>query len=152
MIPPRVLIPLVGAASTFGATGLVLALMGVGAPFLLAALGASVCVGLVLYGLMPAAITPPGHAAAQARIDAVEAGVASLRHDLRGALSPALILSDRLVASTDPAIRKAGEAVVRSIEQASALIAAFKTLEPPGDGAARPPSDPAGPAARPGGP
>ena len=152
MIPPRVLIPLVGAASAFGASGVVLALMGVGAPFLLAALGASVCVGLVLCGLVPAATTPPGHAAAQDRIDAIEAGVASLRHDLRGALSPALILSDRLVASTDPAIRKAGEAVVRSIEQASALIAASKTLESPGDGAARPPSEPAGPAARPGRP
>ena len=152
MIPPRVLIPSVGAASAFGASGAVLALMGVGAPFLLAALGASACVGLVLYGLMPAAAALPGHAAAQARIDAIEAGVASLRHDLRGALSPALIHSDRLAASTDPAIRKAGEAVARSIEQASALIAASKTLEPPGSGAARPPSEPAGPAARPGGP
>ena len=151
MIPPRVLISLTGAASAFGASGAVLALMGVGAPFLLAALGASTCVGLVLYGLMPAATTAPEHAAAQARIDAMEAGVASLRHDLRGALSPALILSDRLVASTDPAIRKAGEAVVRSIEQASALIAASKVLETPGDGAARPPSDPAGSAPRPGG-
>lgn len=151
MIPPRVLIPLVGAASAFGASGVVLALMGVGAPFLLAALGASACVGLVLYGVVPAASTPPAHAAAQARIDAVEAGIASLRHDLRGALSPALMLSDRLVASTDPAIRKAGEAVVRSIEQASALIAGSKILEPPGNDAARPP-EPAGTATRPGAP
>ncbi len=151
MIPPRVLIPSVGAASAFGASGVVLALMGVGAPFLLAALGASACVGLVLYGLMPAAVTVPGQGAAQARINAIEADVSNLRHDLRGALSPALILSDRLVASTDPAIRKAGEAVVRSIEQASALIAASKTLEPPGEDAARLPSA-AGSAARPGGP
>ena len=152
MIPPRALIPLVGAASAFGASGVVLALMGVGAPFLVAALGASVCVGLVLYGLMPSAAMPPGHDAAQARIEAIEAGVASLRHDLRGALSPALIFSDRLAASPDPAIRKAGEAVVRSIEQASALIAASKTLGPPGGGAARPPSEPTGSATRPGGP
>ncbi len=134
MIPPRVFIPMAGAASAFGASGAVLALMGVGTPFLLAALGASACVGLVLYGLMPRTVAAPDHAAdAQARIDTIEAGVASLRHDLRGALSPALILSDRLVASSDPAIRKAGEAVVRSIEQASALIAASKALEPPGD-------------------
>lgn len=149
MIPPRVFIPLAGAASAFGASGAVLALMGVGAPFLLAALGAAACAGLVLYGLMPAAAVAPEPVAAQARIDAIEAGVASLRHDLRGALSPALILSDRLVASSDPAIRKAGEAVVRSIEQASALIAASKTLEPPG-GAARPPASPAGAPAPPG--
>ena len=152
MMPLRVFIPLVSAASAFGASGAVLALMGVGAPFLLAALGASACVGVVLYGLMPAATTAPEHAAAQARIHAIEAGVASLRHDLRGALSPALILSDRLVSSTDPAIRKAGEAVVRSIEQASALIAASKSLEPPNSGAAGSPPEPAGPAARPGGP
>lgn len=149
MIPPRALIPLVGAASAFGASGAVLALIGVGAPFLVAALGASACAGLVLYGLMPAASAAPGQAAAQARADEIEARASGLRHDLRGALSPALILSDRLLASTDPAIRKAGEAVVRSIEQASALIAASKVLEQPGDGAARPPSKPAGSAARP---
>ena len=142
MVPPRVLIPFVGAVSAFGASGAVLALMGAGAPFLLAALSASACVGLVLYGLMPAAVGTPGHAAAQARIDEIEARASSLRHDLRGALSPALILSDRLVASSDPAIRKAGEAVVRSIEQASALIAASKALEPPGDDAASPPAQP----------
>ena len=130
MIARRVLIPLVGAASAFGASGAVLALMGAGAPFLLAALVSSACAGLVLYGLMPAAI------AAQAHIDAIEARASSFRHDLRGALSPALIVSDRLIAHADPAIRRAGETVVRSIEQASALIAASKSLEPPSDGAA----------------
>ena len=149
MPPPRVLIPLVGAASAFGASGAVLALMGAGAPFIPAALGASACAGLVLYGLIPALPTVPDHAAAQARIDALEARASSFRHDLRGVLSPALIVSDRLVASSDPAIRRAGEAVVRSIEQASALIAASKTAEPPVDGAVGSPSKPGGPAARP---
>lgn len=131
MIPPRLLIPLVGAASAFGASGAVLALMGVGAPFLVAALGASACAGLVLYGLMPAAATAPGPGAAQARIEEIEARTARLRHDLRGALSPALILADRLAVSTDPAVRKAGEAVIRSIEHASALITASSGLAPP---------------------
>ena len=101
---------------------------------------------------MPAAVTAPEHAAARARIHEIEAGVASLGHDLRGALSPALIFSDRLVSSTDPAIRKAGEAVVRSIEQASVLIAASKILEPPNSGAPGSPPKPTGPAAGPGGP
>ena len=150
MLPPRALIPLVGAASAFGASGLVLALMGAGAPFLPAALGASACAGLVLYGLMPAAFTAPDHAAAQAHIDALEARASSFRHDLRGALSPALIVSDRLVTSSDPATRWAGEAVARSIEQASALIAASKPGGPPGDGAVRSPSEPGDPAIRPG--
>ena len=143
------LITLVGAASAFGASGAVLALMGAGTPFLPAALGTSACVGLVLYGLIPVLSTAPGQAAAQAHIDALEAQASNLRHDLRGALSPALIVSDRLVASSDPTIRRAGEAVVRSIEQASALIAASKTAEPPGS-AVRPPSKPGGPAIRPG--
>ena len=136
MIAPRVLIPLVGAASAFGASGAVLALMGAGAPFLLAALGTSACAGLVLYGLMPAEPAAPGDTAAQARIDALQAQASNLRHDLRGALSPALIVSDRLIAHADPAIRRAGEAVARSVEQASALMAASKSQEPPrGDAA-----------------
>lgn len=127
------LISMAGAASAFGASGAVLALMGAGIPFLAAALGASACAGLALYGLVPASPGGPG-LAAQDRIDEIEAQASNLRHELRGALSPALILSDRLVASTDPAIRKAGEAVIRSIEQASALIAASKVgpaLAPP---------------------
>ncbi len=123
------LIPLIGAASAFGAAGAVLALIGIGAPFLLAALGASACAGLVLYAAMPRAPSDQD-AAVQTRIDAVEARAAALRHDLRGALSPALMMSDRLVASPDPAVRRAGEAVIRSIERATALIAASK---PPGE-------------------
>ncbi len=136
MLAPRVLVPLVGAASAFGASGAVLALMGAGAPFLPAALGASACAGLVLYGLMRAESAVPDDAATQARIDALHMQMSSLRRDLRGALSPALIVSDRLIANADPAVRKAGETVARSVEQASALITAAKTQEPPGDGAA----------------
>lgn len=150
---------MVGAASAFGASGAVLALMGAGVPFLAAALGASACAGLVLYGLMSAISRAPGRDAAQARADEIEARTSSLRHDLRGALSPALILSDHLTASDDPAMRKAGEAVVRSIEQASALIAASKAGPPaaplaggskPSDAAAHAPAKPAGPTAGPG--
>ncbi len=136
MIARRVLVPLAGSASAFGASGAVLALMGAGVPFLLAALGASACAGLVLYGLMAPGSAAPGDAAAQARIDALQAQMSNLRHDLRGALSPAMIVSDRLTAHADPAIRRAGETVVRSVEQASALITASKDPGPPGNGAA----------------
>lgn len=127
MIPSNMLIPLIGAGSAFGTSGAVLALMGIGAPFLLAALGVSACAGLLLYGVMPRpGPTALSYAAMQARVDASETQAASLRHDLRGALSPALIVSDRLAVSADPAMRKAGEAVIRSIERASALIAASR--------------------------
>jgi len=131
-------VSIIAAAAAFGAIGAVLALLGVGVPFLLAALGASACVGMLIYGVMPrAAPTAPDHVvaaqvrAAQARIDAIELQTAALRHDLRGALSPALIMSDRLVDSADPAIRRAGEAVVRSIEQAATLLAASKAASGP---------------------
>jgi hypothetical protein len=143
----HVRISLIGAASAFGATGAAFALLGLGVPFLLAALGASACVGLVLFSAMPrdAPTTPDAAAAqvraAQARIDAIEQQIAGLRHDLRGALSPALIMSDRLVDSTDPAIRRAGEAVVRSIEKAAALLAASKAASKTPADAAPPPKE-----------
>jgi len=132
MVPPNMLIALIGAGSAFGTSGAVLALMGIGAPFLLAALGVSACAGLLLYGVMPRpGPTALSYAAIQARVDAIEAQTASLRHDLRGVLSPALIVSDRLAVSADPAVRKAGEAVIRSIERASALIAASRPEDHP---------------------
>ncbi len=48
--------------------------------------------------------------------------MSALRHELRGALSPALMVSDRLLRNDDPLIRRAGDAVVRSIDRATALI------------------------------
>ncbi len=128
MMPINVRIPLIGAGAAFGAAGLVLALMGAGAPFLLAALAASACVGLVLHAAMPRPVSaaPDPASAAQARIDAIEKQAAGLRHDLRGALSPALIISDRLIENSDPAVRRAGESVIRSIERAAALLTAAK--------------------------
>ena len=129
MMPINLRISLIGAGSAFGACGAVLALMGIGAPFLLAAVAMSACVGLVLYGAMPRpapAASDPAAAIAQARAEAIEKQAAGLRHDIRGALSPALIMSDRLIESTDPGVRRAGEAVIRSIERAAALLAAAK--------------------------
>ncbi len=46
-----------------------------------------------------------------------------IRHDIRGALSPALLAIDRLQASSDPAIRRSAEIVVRSVDRAIALLA-----------------------------
>ncbi len=145
MVRPNVLIPLIGAGSAFGTSGAVLALMGIGAPFLVAALGASACAGLLLYGLMPRP-TPPAlsYAAVQARIDAIEMKAGSLRHDLRGALSPALIVADRLAVSADPSVRKAGETVIRSVERASALLAASRAE----DNSIAAPGNPAAPSGR----
>jgi len=45
-----------------------------------------------------------------------------LRHDLRGALSPALLTVDRLLDNADPSVRRAGEMTLRAVERASALL------------------------------
>jgi hypothetical protein len=46
-----------------------------------------------------------------------------LRHDLRGILSPAMLIADRLLAHEDPAVQRAGELVNRTVERAAARLA-----------------------------
>jgi hypothetical protein len=58
-----------------------------------------------------------------ARLAALEAATASLRHDLRGILSPALLVSDRLVAHSDPKVVRAGETVVKAVQRALERLA-----------------------------
>jgi signal transduction histidine kinase len=128
---------LVGAAAAFGAACAVLALMGMGVPFLLAALLAAGCAGLLVYaaGRWVGQARPTGPPAPptvlpgpdlEERIRQLEESSAHLRHDLRGVLSPALMMADRLLKSDDPAIRRAGNAVVRSVERATTLLAENK--------------------------
>jgi signal transduction histidine kinase len=45
-----------------------------------------------------------------------------LRHDLRGALSPALLTADRLLTHADPAVQRTGSIIVRCVERATGLI------------------------------
>jgi hypothetical protein len=54
-----------------------------------------------------------------------------LRHDLHGILSPALLSADRLIGSDDPAIRKAGDIVIRTVERATARLAETKGGQEP---------------------
>ncbi len=56
-----------------------------------------------------------------------------LRHDLRGALSPALLIADRLINHEDPKVRRAGEIVVKSVDRASTLLADPAEPSLPGD-------------------
>lgn len=125
--------------SAFGAIGAVLALVGLGLPFVLAALLAATAAGLVQFAaqrlapLHPATAAPP-RAEEELRMElgAYRAHTAALRHDLRGVLSPALMVSDRLLNHADPAVQRAGTAVVRSIERATALLANSKDSMQPG--------------------
>ena len=46
-----------------------------------------------------------------------------LRHDIRGALSPVLLVADRLVNHADPAVKRSGDIMVRTVERATSLLA-----------------------------
>ncbi len=150
------MISLLGAGLAFAASCATLALMGLGVPMLLAALVAAVAAGLVLHAILLAQVARPmaalqgrvddgasSVAAMAARLSDVETRAASMRHDLRGVLSPALMVTDRLLNNPEPTVQRAGQAVIRSIERATAIIQASK----PETAAPAPSTEPAGPAA-----
>ncbi len=55
-----------------------------------------------------------------------------LRHDLRGAMSPVLLVADRLTAHPDPAVKRTGDIMVRTVERATALLAEPGPVKPSG--------------------
>ena len=160
------LISLLGAGLAFSAAFETLALLGLGVPMLLGALITAASAGLVLHAALDWKVERPmaalqsqllamqasngnADAGAQAHIAEVEARAATLRHDLRGVLSPALMVTDRLLSNPDPAIQRAGQAVVRSVDRATALIQASKEGGAAKEGAATAAgAAPADPAAR----
>ncbi|MBV9748348.1 MAG: hypothetical protein JO157_06020 [Acetobacteraceae bacterium] len=135
------------AAGAFGAIGLALALVGLGVPYLAATAGAALIAGVAAYLVLHALVVRPlasvgteapgalgrDVARQRARLAALEAATSSLRHDLRGMLSPALLVSDRLLAHSDPKVVRAGETIVRAITRATERLAATR---PPAPGAA----------------
>ncbi len=60
--------------------------------------------------------------AACVQLAELRAQLSGLRHDLRGILSPALLVSDRLLTHEEPHVRRAGEVMVRTVERASARL------------------------------
>lgn len=112
----------------FGATGAALALTGAGVPFLASAVLTSMAAGLVLHAALRGQTVPerPGEAEALRQLEAYRGYTAVLRHDIRGVLSPALMMSDRLLNHEDKGVQRAGQAVVRSVERATALLATHK--------------------------
>jgi signal transduction histidine kinase len=62
-----------------------------------------------------------------ARLAAVGTAVAKMSHDLRGILSAALLVADRLTMSREASVQQAGEVIVRAVHRATAL--AQQTLE-----------------------
>ena len=128
---------ILAAVLSFGATGIAVAATGLGLSFVLGATIAAVAAGVVMYAALRAQ-PPPDRGperALNARLDSYKAATGALRHDLRGVLSPALMMSDRLLAHQDPAVQRAGQAVVRSVERATTILANNRVFmaEPNGD-------------------
>ena len=119
---------MLAAAIAFGAIGLALALAGLGLPLLLAAILAAAVAGFAQWLLRRPAdpSVPGGLAVADVRLEEYRAATAALRHDIRGVLSPALMMSDRLITHADPAVQRAGQAVVRSVERATSLLSTHR--------------------------
>jgi signal transduction histidine kinase len=57
----------------------------------------------------------------RAREAELSAAVSKLAHDLRGALTPVLLLAERLESSDDPAVRQAGLRIAQAADRATAL-------------------------------
>ena len=72
-----------------------------------------------------------GSVEAESRIDALETLVSRTRHDLNGALTPALMVADRLRGSDDQAMKIAGEKIAASILRATDILKATRDLVPP---------------------
>ena len=133
---------ILAGCTAFGAVGASIALTGLGIPFLLAAALSGVAAGLVQFAASrretssgTGATAPAGARATEdamkEQLKAYRAHTSALRHDLRGVLSPALMMSDRLLNHPDPAVQRAGTAVVRSIDRATVLLNERKELMTP---------------------
>ncbi len=126
------LLAMTGGLAAFAACGLTLALLGLGLPYILGAALSGLCASLLIYSVArwspaPEPIIDP----TSDRLAELEREMSTLRHELRGALSPALMVSDRLLRNDDPLVRRAGDAVVRSVERATALIGQDRLRAPP---------------------
>ena len=78
-----------------------------------------------------------GVAAAQVQLAELRAHLSGLRHDIRGILSPALLVSDRLLSHDEPHVRRAGEVMVRTVDRATARLTETRLDQEP-DTSSRP--------------
>lgn len=133
----------IGGLAALAACGLTLALLGLGLPYIAGAAFSGLCAALLIYAvgrwLQARRLPPPGPVPrsvddpAIACLALLQREMSTLRHELRGALSPALMVTDRLLRDDDPLVRRAGDAVVRSVERATALIGKDQPRPPLGD-------------------
>ncbi len=68
--------------------------------------------------------------AAELRIAELEKLISNVRHDVNGALTPALMVADRLASNEDPALRRSGEKIGESILRVTKMLKATRDLVP----------------------
>ena len=145
---------LVSAILVFAASDISRGLAGTSAAAWAVALVASIVVAAAACALLERFVLAPARSLAAevvmlrgqaGEIDALRRELAErteqqrrLRHDLRGAMSPVLLVADRLVSHADPAVKRSGDIMVRTVERATALLAEPGAAKPSG------PSPPAG--------
>jgi hypothetical protein len=72
--------------------------------------------------------------APQDRIEQLEKLVAALRHDLRGVITPAALIADRLRNSSDPSIQRSAARITDVVERIlSRLNATYEIVPPHGE-------------------
>jgi hypothetical protein len=67
---------------------------------------------------------------ASERIEQLERLVVQMRHNVCGALSPALLMADVLMAQPDPKVRVAAERIVSAIERTTAAVRSSRAAVP----------------------
>ena len=73
------------------------------------------------------------------RLAALEETMSTLRHDIRGMLAPALLVTDRLLAHADPKVVRAGETVMKAVRRAEERLNATRPGDQHPSGCAVPP-------------
>jgi hypothetical protein len=72
--------------------------------------------------------------APQDRIEQLEKLVSGLRHDIRGAITPAALIADSLGRNSDPAIQRSAARIAGVIERVLARLNATHEIVPPRGG------------------
>jgi hypothetical protein len=68
---------------------------------------------------------------ADVRVEQLEKLVSTLRHDLRGLITPPLLIADRLKMNSDPAIQRSGIVIATAVERILFRLNATYDLVPP---------------------
>ena len=76
-------------------------------------------------------------AAAQVTLAELRGHLSGLRHDIRGILSPALLVADRLINHEEPGVRRAGEVMVRTVDRAIVRLSETRLDQEPANSAQR---------------